>query len=104
MNNDTNARNGQGSRDRQENETNRTNDSRRLKEDMDLTPYSQLPYPDPAIVNPEELATFPKRSQQSDPGDIEDEKESHLVNKRSPLREGRNITRTDNNPDNDGFM
>ena len=78
--------------------------TRRLKEDMDLTPDNQLPYPDPAVVNPEELATFPKRSQQSDPGDIEDEKESHLVNKRSPLREGRNITRTDNNPDNDGFM
>ena len=104
MNNDTNAHNGQSSRDRQDQEMNRTHDSRRLKEDLDLTPDNQLPYPDPAVVNPEELATFPKRSQQSDPGDIEDEKESHLVNKRSPLRDGRNITRTDNNPDNDGFM
>lgn len=104
MNNDANARNGQDSRDRQNQEMNRTDDSRRLKEDMDLTPDNQLPYPDPAEVNPDELATFPKRSQQSDPGDIEEERESHLVNKRSPLREGRNITRTDNNPDNDGFM
>ena len=102
MNNDTNDRNGQGSQGRPNQEMNRTHDSRRLKEDRDLT-FHPL-YPDPAEVNPEELASFPKKSQQSNPQDIEDEKESHLVNKRSPLREGRNITRTDNNPDNDGFM
>lgn len=101
MNDNQNAGNGQ---DRPNREMNRTNDSKRLKEGMDLTPDNQLPYPDPAEVNPEELATFPKRSQQSDPADIEDERESHLVNRRSPLREGRNITRTDNNPDTEGFM
>ncbi|HYD90137.1 MAG TPA: hypothetical protein VEA37_01460 [Flavobacterium sp.] len=104
MNKEPNAGNGQGSQGRPNREMNRTNDNRRLKEDMDLTQDNQLPYPDPAEVNPEELATFPKKSQQSDPAEVENERESHLVNKRSPLREGRNITRTDNNPDTDGFM
>jgi|GEM_PF-2117139 len=104
MSNDTNSRNDQNNQGRPNQEINRTHDSRRLKEDMDLTPDNQLPYPDPAEVNPEELASFPKKSQQSNPEDIEDERESHLVNKRSPLREGRNITRTDPNPDTDGFM
>lgn len=85
-------------------EMNRTHDSRRLKKDIDLTPDSSLPYEDPAITNPEELATFPKRSEIADAGQIENESESHLVNKRTPVREGRNITRTDNNPDTDGYM
>lgn len=63
-----------------------------------------LPYEDPAITNPEELASFPKNSEIADAREVEHERESHLVNKRTPVREGRNITRTDNNPDNDGFM
>lgn len=63
-----------------------------------------LPYEDPAITNPEELATFPKNSQIIDAKEVEHESQSHLVNKRSPVREGRNIISTDNNPDRDGFM
>lgn len=63
-----------------------------------------LPYEDPAITNPEELASFPKNSEIVDAHEIEQERESHLVNKRTPVREGRNIIRTDNNPDTDGFM
>ena len=85
-------------------EMNRTHDNRRLKEDMDLTPDHSLPYEDPAITNPDELATFPKRSKIADAGQVEEERESHLTNRRTPVREGRNITRTDNNPDTDGFM
>ena len=85
-------------------EMNRTHDGRRLKGNKDLTPDNSLPYEDPAITNPEELATFPKRSKIADAGRIEDESESHLVNRRTPVREGRNITRTDNNPDTDGYM
>lgn len=63
-----------------------------------------LPYEDPAITNPEELASFPKKSKISNAKEVEHERESHLVNKRTPVREGRNIIRTDNNPDTDGFM
>lgn len=63
-----------------------------------------LPYEDPAITNPQELASFPKNSTIADAHEIEIERESHLVNKRTPVREGRNIVRTDNNPDTDGFM
>jgi len=87
-----------------ENEMNRINDNRRHQENMDLTPDTTLPYPDPAIVNPEELATFPKKAKIANAEDVENESESRLVNRRSPVREGRNITRTDNNPDTDGFM
>jgi hypothetical protein len=52
-----------------------------------------LPYDDPAIVNPAELASFPKMTK---PGnDHHTDHESHLVNRRTtPARDGRNITRT----------
>jgi len=52
-----------------------------------------LPYDDPAIVNPDELASFPKVAM---PGNNrQHDHESHLVNKRTtPARDGRNITRT----------
>ena len=83
------------------NETNRANDNRT---DMDLTPDTTLPYEDPAVTNPEELATFPKRSKIASAAEIENESKDHLVNKRSPVREGRNIIRTDNDPNNDGFL
>lgn len=59
---------------------------------------NSLPYEDPAIVNPKELASFPKKSKIEKASEVEKEKESHLVNKRSPVREGRNITQTDNTP------
>jgi hypothetical protein len=63
------------------------------------TPDTSLPYDDPAVVNPEELASFPKGSKITDAKEVELERKSHLVNKRSPLREGRNITRTDDSPE-----
>lgn len=52
-----------------------------------------LPYDDPAIVNPDELASFPKMAM---PGNNrQPDHDSHLVNKRTtPARDGRNITRT----------
>jgi hypothetical protein len=34
--------------------------NRRLEEVRNLTPDTTLPYTDPAIVNPAELASFPK--------------------------------------------
>ncbi|MHA3787616.1 hypothetical protein ACX0HA_05335 [Flavobacterium hauense] len=77
---------------------NANNKENNLKKDF------PLPYQDPAITNPTELASFPKSSEITDAKEVEHERESHLVNKRTPVREGRNITRTDNNPDNDGFM
>ena len=55
-----------------------------------------LPYDDPAMINPNELASFPK--QVSAEGYHFHDHDSHLVNRRTPVREGRNITRTD------GFM
>ena len=62
------------------------------------------PEEDPAVINPEELATFPKEKKNEDP-DIEEERGSHLANKlKSPVRSGRNITETGPNPDRDGFM
>ena len=60
----------------------------------------QFPYEDPAIVNPDELATFPKTVNTS----AYHAHESHLVSKRTPIRDGRNITITDNHPDKHGFM
>ncbi len=67
--------------------------------------YDGLPYEDPAITNPVELATFPKPAKKVSAQEIEDENETHVINtKRSAVREGRNIISTDNNPDRDGFM
>lgn len=68
-----------------------------------IIPESSLHYTDPAILNPEELATFPK--QVTIDNHHHHHHESHLVNnKRTPVRDGRNITRTDNHPDRNGFM
>lgn len=64
-----------------------------------IVPDTSLPYDDPAVVNPEELASFPKKADIADAKEVEKERKSHLVNKRSPLREGRNITRTDDSPE-----
>lgn len=60
---------------------------------------------DPAQVNPQELASFPKQQKNEDP-DIEAESENNLVNqKKSPVRDKRNITRTGPSASpNDGFM
>lgn len=82
-----------------------TSDDRNLKEGGSKHPDGQLPEDDPALINPDELATFPKEMKNGDP-DIESERDSHLTNRKSsPVRDGRNITRTDTTPDNDGgFM
>ena len=63
-----------------------------------------LPYPDPAVTNPQELASFPKPADIADAKDVANESENRLVNKRSPLREGQSITQTDNAPGDDGFI
>jgi hypothetical protein len=62
-------------------------------------------YPDgdPAIINPEELASFPKPSKNND-YNIEAEKDNHSVTKPSPVRSGRNITQTGLGPNKEGFM
>ena len=81
------------------------NNSHSVMPDEKLIPYEDLPYEDPALVNPQELASFPKPAEIMDAQDIQNENEIHLVNnKKSPVREGRNIISTDNNPDRDGFM
>lgn len=85
------------------NDRNRPNNER-LDEIKNMKPDTTLPYEDPLLINPAELATFPKKSKIATAGQIEKESEDHLVNRRSPLREGRNITRTDNDPNNDGFL
>ena len=84
-----------------------TGDNKHLNKDQKQVPKpdGDLPEDDPALINPDELASFPKEMNDTDP-DIDNERESHLTNRKSsPLREGRNITRTDTTPDNDGgFM
>ncbi|MGQ2982023.1 hypothetical protein [Flavobacterium sp.] len=65
--------------------------------------YSMMPYDDPALVNPDELATFPKAVRTDVFHPLLDH-ELHTITKRTPVRDGRNITRTDNHPDKNGFM
>lgn len=62
-----------------------------------------MPYEDPAIVNPNELATFPKQVIKND---IHHSRHQHhpLHSKTTPVRDGRNITRTDNHPEKNGFI
>ena len=67
--------------------------------------YAMLPYEDPAVVNPEELSTFPKQVESTYHHHHHHEHESHLINRKvTPVRDGRNITRTDNHPDKGGYM
>jgi hypothetical protein len=54
-----------------------------------------------AEINPNELATFPKQVQATGQ---HHQHHSHLVSHRTPVRDGRNITRTDNHPTRGGFM
>ncbi|MFY7728106.1 MAG: hypothetical protein ACOVRN_01170 [Flavobacterium sp.] len=52
-----------------------------------------LPYDDPAIVNPAELASFPKMVMHRD--HRHPDHDSHLVNKKvTPARDGSNIVQT----------
>jgi|GEM_PF-1920562 len=71
-----------------------------------VMPDATLPYEDPAILNPQELATFPKAAPIVDAADVEEENRTRPINvKSSPVREGRNIVRTDTNSNTtDGFM
>ncbi len=104
MENNANGRNGLDNRGIKNNEADRNSEPNRLEEIRNLKPDTTMPYADPAVVNPEELATFPKKSEIVDAADVAAENENHMVNRRSPVREGRNIIRTDNDPNNDGFM
>ena len=68
-----------------------------------------MPYEDPAIVNPNELATFPKQVTKDEAHHGHYHHHSHhhhhsLHSKTTPVRDGRNITRTDNHPEKNGFM
>jgi len=56
-------------------------------------------YEDPAVLNPAELATFPPKVVKAESFHHDHYHHSHLVNKRTPVRDGRNITITDNHPD-----
>ncbi|AXG72902.1 hypothetical protein DVK85_01110 [Flavobacterium arcticum] len=62
-----------------------------------------MPYEDPAIVNPNELATFPKQIVKDD---VYHNRHQHhsLHSKATPVRDGRNITRTDNHAESNGFI
>ncbi|OYQ37344.1 hypothetical protein CHU92_08390 [Flavobacterium cyanobacteriorum] len=68
-------------------------------------PGSRSPWlayePDPAVINPDELATFPKNVNK----EVYVHGHTSLHHgKSTPVREGRNIIRTDTNPDKNGFM
>jgi hypothetical protein len=98
--NTTNSRVGNANWPKQE-----VNNSHNVMPNERLVDYNELPYDDPAVVNPQELASFPSPAEIADAQDVENENDIHLVNpKRNPVREGRNIISTDNNPDRDGFM
>lgn len=59
---------------------------------------------DPAIINPKELATFPKEKKTEHPN-LEEERHSHLASEiKSGVRSGRNITKTGTMPDENGFL
>jgi len=106
MENNHNKRHDQEYRDEANKNINYKMDSEKPEDERErLSPDGPLPEDDPALINPDELATFPKEVNNEDP-DIDSERDSHLTNRRtSPVREGRNITRTDTTPDNDGgFM
>ncbi|MFL9844806.1 hypothetical protein [Flavobacterium rhizosphaerae] len=66
-------------------------------------PYDKLPYDDPAVVNPQELASFPPPAGKISEEALESENEERNVSlKKSPVRDGRNIVRTDTTAGNDG--
>ena len=63
-----------------------------------------MPYEDPAIVNPDELATFPKQVKNDEFHGHHHHPHHPLHFKSTPVRDGRNITRTDNHPEKNGFI
>lgn len=71
----------------------------------DKESFDDLPYEDPAVTNPAELASFPKAAPIADAADIENETGNRLVTRKSsPVREGRNIAQSDNRPDENGYI
>lgn len=82
------------------------NENDRIEEIKNLTPDNTLPYEDPAITNPEELASFPKPAPKADATEVAEESENRTVSlKRSSARDGQGIIRTDTNSNTtDGFM
>lgn len=77
----------------------------RLEEIKHMAPDATLLYEDPAVLNPEELASFPKPAPKVAATDVEEENQARPVSaQRSAVREGRNIVRTDTAPDPDGYM
>ena len=67
--------------------------------------FDDLPYEDPAVTNPAELASFPKAAPKVDASEVENESGNRLVNRKSsPVREGRNIAQSDNRPDENGYI
>lgn len=82
------------------------NDNDRTEEIKNLTPDTTLPYEDPAITNPEELASFPKPAPKAGALDVEEESQTRIVSlKKSPARDGQGIIRTDTNSNTtEGYM
>ncbi|MGV3460467.1 MAG: hypothetical protein ACO1N9_08440 [Flavobacterium sp.] len=91
---------------RDDSRTNNVNPTSDLNLNADKKhPDGLLPEDDLALINPDELATFPKPVDTDKEVDLEAERENHSVNRQdSPVREGRNITRTDNQPDERGYI
>ncbi|WP_417357881.1 hypothetical protein [Flavobacterium sp.] len=58
--------------------------------------YEYLPYEDPAKVNPQELATFPKL--------VRKDIAHHHPHHHHHYDQSKHITRTDNHPDKDGYI
>lgn len=76
----------------------------RKKEEQDRLMDKYI-YPDGdlAIVNPQELASFPKPSQDKN-YNIDAERDNHPVTNPTPVRSGRNITQTGPGPTKHGLM
>lgn len=65
----------------------------------------RLPENDPELINPDELASYPKQQTDDENPDVDEERKSHSVQlKSSPVRDGRNITRTGPSTDTGDFM
>lgn len=66
---------------------------------------NELPVPedDPALINPVELATFPKEKKTEHPN-LEEERHSHLASEIKSVRNSPNITNTGTKTDENGFL
>lgn len=66
---------------------------------------NELPVPedDPALINPVEVASFPKEKKTEHPN-LEEERHSHLASDTKTVRNRANITNTDTKPDDNGYL